>query len=142
MQHIAIMKPSWKLIPSILSGRKTIESRWYQSRRAPWDRIKKGDIVYFKNSGQAVTAQALVSKVMQFSFSDITEVEAVVKKYGKQIGLLHRDPKTWGRVPKYCILIFLEQPTLLKKSFNINKAGFGSAAAWLCVEEVRNIIMV
>lgn len=66
MDHVAIMRKSWGLLPKILSGEKTIESRWYMARYAPWNRIEKGDIVYFKNSGEPVTVKAEVSKVMQF----------------------------------------------------------------------------
>jgi len=43
MDHVAIMTPSWKLIPKILDGKKTIESCWYQTRRAPWGKIAIGD---------------------------------------------------------------------------------------------------
>ena len=54
MDHVAIMNKSWGLIPKILSGSKTIESRWYKTKRTPWDKIAKGDTVYFKNSGEQV----------------------------------------------------------------------------------------
>lgn len=139
MHHVAIMKKSWGLIPKILSGEKTIESRWYQTRRAPWNKIKNGDIVYFKNSGQPVTAQAIVSKVLQFEIASISDVANIVNKYGKQIALLNKDPKTWGALPKYCILIFLSNPALIKKPFHINKTGFGNAAAWLCVGDIKKV---
>lgn len=33
MEHVAIMKKSWGLTRKILSGEKTIESRWYRFRR-------------------------------------------------------------------------------------------------------------
>jgi len=66
MEHLAIMKKSWGLTDKILSGRKKIESRWYSARRAPWDRIKKGEIVYFKDSGGPVRTRTEVDKVMQF----------------------------------------------------------------------------
>ncbi|MEI7477466.1 MAG: hypothetical protein WCJ81_02865 [bacterium] len=39
MDHVAIMKKSRKLIPKIVSGEKTIESRWYQTKRAPWNTV-------------------------------------------------------------------------------------------------------
>lgn len=70
MNHIAIMKKSWELIPKIISGEKTIESRWYKNRIAPWDRISEGDTVYFKDSGEPVSAVATVSKVLQFDNLD------------------------------------------------------------------------
>ena len=44
MDHVAIMKKSWGLIPKILDGRKKIESRWGIHKCSPWgkdiDKIK------------------------------------------------------------------------------------------------------
>ena len=56
MHHVAIMNKSWNLIPKIISGEKSIESRWYQTKRTPWDKIKAGDKIFFKNSGEAIIA--------------------------------------------------------------------------------------
>jgi len=139
MDHVAIMKTGWNMIPKILSGQKTIESRWYQAKRAPWGKIKTGDTVYFKNSGEMVTAKAIVSKVLQCTIADISEAEAIIKKYGKKICLPNDNFVVWHPVPKYCILIFLQNSTLVKKPFHINKKGFGMPAAWLTVENIRTI---
>ena len=38
MEHLAIMKKSWKLLPKILKGEKKIEARWYVSRVCPWNK--------------------------------------------------------------------------------------------------------
>jgi len=35
MDHVAIMKKSWKLTEKILSGEEKIESRWYKSKYSP-----------------------------------------------------------------------------------------------------------
>jgi len=64
MHHLAIMKKSMKLLPKIISGEKTIESRWYTTRRAPWNRITANDTVYFKNTGEPVIVSARVAKVI------------------------------------------------------------------------------
>jgi ASC-1-like (ASCH) protein len=71
MDHVAILKKSSvskgdDLLGDIISGAKTIESRWYVNRIAPWDRIEKGDTVYFKESGFRVTARAKVSRIIQY----------------------------------------------------------------------------
>ncbi|ELR18839.1 uncharacterized protein ACA1_166990 [Acanthamoeba castellanii str. Neff] len=60
-------------IDKILSGHKTIESRWYATRRPPWDRVHAGDTVYFKYSGGAgerVKVRATVDRVQQFENID------------------------------------------------------------------------
>ena len=64
--HVAIMRRSWGLLEKILSGEKTIESRWYMQKSEPWESIDAGDIIYFKNSGAPVTLSASVDKVLQF----------------------------------------------------------------------------
>lgn len=135
MHHVAIMKKSWKLIPKIVSGEKTIESRWYQTRRAPWDKIKAGDTIFFKNGGEPITARATVSEVLQFEIRSIAECEWIVKRYGKEIGLMNKDVSTWKPLPKYCILMRLENPKSVK-SFEIDKTGFGNACAWLVVKSI------
>lgn len=133
------MNKSWKLIPKILSGEKTIESRWYLTRRAPWNQIKTGDIVYFKNSGETVTAVADVSKVVQLEIKNVSEAKATAKRHGKQTCIVNLNPKTWKNLPRYCILIYLKNPKSILKPFKINKDGFGAAAAWVVVKDIKSI---
>lgn len=139
MHHVAIMNKSWKLIPKILSGEKTIESRWYKTKRAPWDKITAGDTVFFKNSGEKVTARAEVSSVLQFTLKDISDAEKIIKKYGKEICLVNSKPETWGKILNYCILIGLKNPEPIKNPFQINKKGFGGPVAWITVENIKSI---
>lgn len=139
MHHIAIMKKSWGLIPKILTGEKTIESRWYQTRRAPWGKIKIGDTIFFKNSGEPVTVKAKISKALQFEIKNLATAKNIIKKYGREICLVNKNPKTWNRLPKYCILIWLANPQSIKKPFNIDKRGFGISTAWLVVDDISKL---
>jgi ASC-1-like (ASCH) protein len=132
------MKPSWRLIPKILSGEKTVESRWYQTRRAPWGRIKPGDTVFFKDSGAPVTASARVARVLQLEIKNLADARRIVREHGRGIQIVNPDPKTWGRLPRYCVLIFLANPAPVRP-FRIDKRGFGSAAAWLTVTNVARV---
>ncbi len=143
MHHVAIMKKSWQLIPKILSNEKTIESRWYKNRAAPWDRVQVGDTIWFKNSGELVTAQARVGKVLQFQDFTANEVRGLYRKYGEAIGVPKEKHAQWakskiGTRKHYCILMFLEKPRKVQP-FGINKTGFGNATAWLCVSNIANI---
>jgi S-adenosylmethionine:tRNA-ribosyltransferase-isomerase (queuine synthetase) len=141
MQHVAIMKKSWRLLPKILKKEKTIESRWYQNKYSPWDRIKKGEIVYFKDASDPVTIQTEVDKVMQFENLNPQKVREILKKYGKEDGLVIKDiNKFYYRFKdkNYCILVFLKNQKQIKP-FNINKAGFGLMSAWICVEDIKRI---
>ena len=139
MDHVAIMNKSWRLIPKIISGEKTIESRWYQTKRTPWDKAAAGDTIYFKDAGDPVTAQAGITGVLQFEIHGIADAENIIERYGKEICLLNADPTTWGKLPKYCILLRLAGPRKVARPFEIDKSGFGSGAAWLTVPDIAKI---
>lgn len=134
------MKKSWGLIPKIISGQKTIESRWYKTRRVPWNKIKAGDTVFFKNSGEKVIVKAKVEKVLEFEIATIDNAKEIIKRYGRKICLVENDPKKWNGMPKYCVLIFLLSPHVLKNPFLINKKGFGMSSAWITVKNIKEII--
>lgn len=141
MEHVAIMRKSWMLLPKILTGEKKIESRWYKSRYQPWDRIKEGETVYFKDSGGPVSIKTEVDKVLQFSNLTSEKVKEILNKYGKIDGLGIDDiPKFFEmfKDKKYCILVFLKNPQRIK-TFDINKSGFGSMCSWISIEDVNKI---
>lgn len=138
MDHVAIMKKEWRFIEKILSGEKTIESRWYNTKYKPWNAIKKGDAVYFKNSSEVVNAKAEVKNVIQF-FKP--EAEKILNEYGARIGIEKKDIAKFlqkFRGKNYCTLIFLENAKKVKP-FNINKKGFGAMASWITVNNVYEI---
>lgn len=132
------MTPSWKLIPKILSGEKLIESRWYQTRRAPWNTIAIEDRIFFKDSGKSIIAQATVSRVWQFEIGSIQDAKKIVAEFGDRICIVNADVKSWGKIPKYCVLIELSNPKSIP-SFVINKKGFGTGVAWMSVESIASI---
>ncbi len=141
MYHIAIMKKSFGLLPKVISGEKTIESRWYMHKVKPWDAIEKNDTVYFKNSGEPVTVKAKVSNVLQFSDLTPARVKQLLNEYGSQDGLPEKDIPFYLNLfkhKKYCLLVFL---TDIKntKPFQINKKGFGAMSAWLTVKNLNDI---
>ena len=141
MHHVAIMKKSWGLTQKILSGEKKIESRWYTSRVAPWDRIKPGDMVYFKDSGESVSLKAQVHNVLQFSDLTPQKVQDILSQYGKDDGIDSADISKFFEIfqnKQYCILIFLKNPEVVQP-FQINKKGFGAMSAWITIEDIREI---
>jgi len=141
MEHVAIMKKSWGLAPKILSGQKKIESRWYKVKYAPWDRIKSGEVVYFKDSGEKVALKAEVEKVMQFSSLTPQKVKEILSRYGEEDGIeKEKIPEFFEmfKDKKYCMLVFLKNPQEVEP-FEIDKSGFGAMSAWLTVEDVSRI---
>ncbi len=141
MDHLAVMKKSWGFIQKILDGEKIIESRWYKTRRAPWGRIKKDNIIYFKNSGEQVTIKAIVSDVVELEELTPKRVKKVLSKYWGDLGISKNEVSSFYKRfknKKYCILIFLNNPEKVT-SFKINKKGFGAMASWICIEDIKKL---
>lgn len=141
MDHVAILKKSLGLMPKLRSGQKTIESRWYQSKRAPWGRIGAHDSVYFKNSGEPITLKAKVLNVISLSDLNPDKVRQTLDQYGDAIGIeKHEIPTFFERLKDkpFCLLIFLDKPEEVKP-FLIDKAGFGMMSAWLTIQNIQAI---
>jgi ASC-1-like (ASCH) protein len=134
MNHIAILQKQW--LPLIVSGEKTIESRWYKTKRTPYGNIKANDTIYFKESGKPVTVKAIVEKVLFFDLRH-KQVSEVIKEYGNQIGLKERNPKNYEGL-NYCILVFLKEVKQIEP-FNIDKTGYGNMSAWITLEDINKI---
>lgn len=141
MDHVAFMKKGWGMLPKILSGEKKIESRWYMTKHLPWGKIAAGDTVYFKNSGEPVTAVATVGKVLQFGNLTPELIRELLEKYGADDGIKRSQMPYFLQLfkkKKYCLLIFLKNPRRIKP-FEIDKTGFGAMAAWITKDNVYKI---
>lgn len=139
MEHLAIMRRSLGYLEKIVKGSKTIESRWYNSKKAPWDRIKKGETIYFKNSGCPVTVETKVNGVLQFSDLNPGKIREILDDYGSRLGI--DDVNGFFETvkdKKYCILVFLEQVQEIKP-FSVDKTGYGMMSAWISVEDISNL---
>lgn len=108
MQHIAILKQPF--FDMVLSGEKTIESRWSMVKVAPYKKVSVGDKILLKETGKDVTATANVKKVQ---FYELTPeiVEDIRIKYGKQIGTDKFEDWKSTLQKKYCTLIWLDEVT-------------------------------
>ena len=142
MDHVAIMKPSWKLLRKIVNGEKKIESRWYKTRREAWGKVKTGDIIWFKDSGQPVTVRAKAGRVLEFSDLTPEKVRRIIYQYGGKDGIALSRLEyffQWAKNKKYCVLVFLETPQPVARPFKINKRGFGMSRAWLTIKDIATI---
>ena len=148
MDHVAILRKANiskgdNLLKDILEGKKTIESRWYVNRISPWDKIKRGDTVFLKESGSPVTAKADVAKVLQIENLNNRTTKEIIKKYGKGISP-YTSFEQWSSwiskqtKKRYCILIFLRAVEKVAP-FNINKTGCGVSSAWLAVGSINKV---
>jgi hypothetical protein len=73
------------MLDEILSGRKTIESRLSSSRRTPFGQVRAGERVYFKVSGGAYGATALISHVETFENLKPTDIAAIRRLHNANI---------------------------------------------------------
>jgi len=136
MDHVAILSKGW--LEKILSGEKTIESRWYEFRVKPYQGISAGDTVYFKISGvPEINTKALVKKALFFGDLDSTKIENILKEYASKIGV-DRSFAQEVNDKKYCTLIFLDNVEKIEP-FSIDKAGYGVGCAWISVENIDTI---
>ena len=141
MIHIAIMKKQWGLIPKILEGKKVVESRWYKNKCTPWNKIKLGDILYFKNSGEKVSIKAVVTEVDQYEIKSNDQALKVMEKYAfKDLGTekLSEDIKNYITDKKYAIFVHFKDVEKVEP-FDIDKSGFGMQSAWITVNSVDEI---
>ncbi|MHB8362876.1 MAG: hypothetical protein ACYDBX_04635 [Patescibacteria group bacterium] len=139
MDHVAILSKKLKLKDKILNKEKTIESRWYITCRTPFNRIKVGERIYFKDTGGDIDTLAKVYRVIQFENLDHKKVRKITKKYSKELGLEEKELYNMYKDKNYCILMFLKDPRRIKP-FRISKKGFGSATAWIGPIDIDTII--
>ncbi len=143
MEHLAIINRRLATYEDILSGKKTIESRWYKNKILPWNKIIPGDVIYFKEVGKKVEVKAIVEKVIQIErFDNDDELKKIVSKY-RGLGYINLKSSTeeilkWAKDKRYVILIFFNKAEKVK-SFDINKSGYGISNAWITLENINKI---
>ena|SRR3989338_4319973 len=137
MDHLAILSKKRKLLAKILSGEKTIESRWYTFKKTPYQNIAQGDCIYFKDSGCPVTARANVSGALFFENLNLGKIEKILENYGKQIGIQKAYAKELAG-KNFCTLIFINDVQKVEP-FDIDKKGYGMMAAWITINDISSI---
>jgi len=134
MEHLAILAKKGHFIKKISSGTKTIESRWYKHRKAPFEAISAGDTVYFKESGESVSVKATVERVLFYRELTPEKIKEIITEYGTRIGVAE-SYATEIKDKKLCTLIFLTKVEKIKP-FDIDKKGYGMMNAWITVDAI------
>lgn len=132
MEHLAILKKG--LLAKILSGEKTIESRWYKTKKPPFNTLKQGDTIYFKESGSKVSARARVREIETYDNLSPNDVQFILSRYSAQLGV-----NVWKydliRDKTLCMLIFLQNPEKISP-FPIRRC-YGTA--WISVDSIASL---
>ena len=132
------------MIDKILNGQKTIESRWYMQKRCPWDCIKKGDTIYFKNSGENVIASSCVEEVIQVSDLNPEKIIKILNEYWRRLGIPRGELTTYFEIfknKKYCVLVFLNKVKVIEP-FSVDKLkaeGTCLQSAWVTLKDINEI---
>jgi len=81
--HLMIVHPRYAAM--ILSGQKMVEARLGSDRRAPFDRVEPGDIVYIKPTSQPVVAKATVYRVDQYEGLEHSDIDRLKELYNNRV---------------------------------------------------------
>jgi ASC-1-like (ASCH) protein len=103
--HLAILKKQY--LDAILAGRKTIESRLYQTKQKWLSKINAGDKIFLKAASGPVMAAAIVGKLKYFKNLTAGQIAEMQKQYNQQI---LGDEQYWQEKAnsKFGILIWLK----------------------------------
>ena len=126
-KHIVILKK--KYYDKVLSGEKSIESRWSYNKSLPYQKVNVGDELLIKQTGKDVTLIANVSKV---EFYELTPeiVEQLRVRYGKQIGTDKIEDWAGTMNKKFCSLVWFDNIKQVKPL----KVKRSNGAGWLIVK--------
>lgn len=103
-KHLAIFKGDTADL--ILSGKKTVESRFSKKKNPPFLQISSGDLVYIKPSGKDIIGQFRVKKVIFFDGLETGDIKEIKEKYGSKLAI---DESYWKEkeTARFGTLIFI-----------------------------------
>lgn len=81
--HLVILKKTY--LDAILAGRKTVESRLYQTNQKWLSQVAPGDKLFLKESSGPVTATATVASVRVFTNLNPDQIEKLKNKHNQEI---------------------------------------------------------
>ena len=81
--HLVILKKPY--IDAILTGRKTVESRFYQTKHKWLSQVGTGDKLFLKVTSGPVMATATIADVNRFDNLNTRLIAALKKQYNQQI---------------------------------------------------------
>lgn len=103
-KHLAIFKG--EAGEAILSGKKTIESRFSKVKSVPFGVISSGDLVYIKPSGEDIIGQFRVKKVFFFDGLNLSDLSYLRNLYGEGLSV-EEDYWEKNKNAHYGTLIFI-----------------------------------
>ena len=133
--HLMIVHP--KYVGPILCGQKLIEARLGTSRRAPYNRVEPGDVVYIKPTSKQVAAKAIVHRVDQYEGLDHEDIIRLREIYNDRV---LGDESFWDAKADatYATFITLEKVALLSDERSVpEELLVPSRNAWRVLSALR-----
>ena len=130
MKHLAIFSDK-KIIEKILRGEKKMEGRFSREKSLPYGKIKKGDMLYLKESGGLVKGKVEVDNVLFYDDLTPESIGKLRKEYGKELCVTDKFWEKYGR-SNHATLIFLKNP---QRIFSI-KYRKRDRRGWVIIKEV------
>ena len=117
-KHLAIFIGS--AIDDIISGKKSIESRFSLGRVLPYGQISKDDEILLKKSGGDVIGRVIADNVLYYDNLTPESIAILRKEYSKELCV---DDVFWQRKSnsRFGTLIFLKAPERFLVPIKINK---------------------
>lgn len=130
-KHLAIFVGN--AIEDILSGKKTMESRFSLGKIIPYEEVVKDDIILLKKSAGDIIGQAVVDNVLYYDNLKPQSVAILRKEYSAELCV---SEEFWQRKAKskYATLIFLKKPKRFVIPLKFHKKD---RRPWLIIEEKK-----
>lgn len=116
--HLAILREPY--LSRILTGAKTIESRFLRVRTAPYGCVAAGDILWLKRAGGPVVASAYAARVATFDDLTPARVAALIEQYAAEL-CLDDDRRHHAFHSRYAVFIWLTNVTPMTGLFPLSK---------------------
>jgi ASC-1-like (ASCH) protein len=129
--HLAILKKPY--LNAILTGRKTIESRFTRARHTFISQVRQGDTLFLKVSSGPVCGRASVAAVKHFEDLTPAKMAEIESRYNKHI-LGNREYWRGKSESKYGFLAWLEEVQPIRP-IEITKRDWRS---WVVLTEEEN----
>jgi len=135
MLHVALVQRS--IAHELLSGRKSVESRLSTRRIAPFGAVSAGDHIYFKVSGGAFFATALVEHVEDYTSLTPKKVRLLARLYRDPV---RATPDYWRSKldARFATFMLLSMVTPASEGPDYTTApGYNRRAAWHTIDDTR-----
>lgn len=125
--HLAVGES--KMVDLILEGKKTVETRFAETRQPPFGYVEPGDIIVFKKSGGPVVGLARATRAEFYSGLDQDQVLNLRSRFND---LIQADDEFWARKgsARYATFIHLSEVVKIEPV----RIGKRDRRAWVVCE--------